>query len=250
MIPIIQIGPLAIQLPGLIILLGLWGGLNLSEKFSPNFKVDPNKIYNLVFIGLIFGLLGARLFYILRYPAVFLEAPFSIFSLNPGLLDPMGGFSTGIITALVYGQRKKMEFWSTLDSLTLFFAVIMVSWGFANFASGNGYGSITNLPWSIMLWGGQRHPTQIYETIFSLIILFYILPKGNKETSPIQGLFFLKFLAFSAGARLFLEAFHGDSYLIANGIRLIQVVSWTILAIALFEVEKRIKRHSNKAQEE
>ncbi len=33
MLPVLQVGPAAIQMEGLILLLGLWIGLTLSEKF-------------------------------------------------------------------------------------------------------------------------------------------------------------------------------------------------------------------------
>ena len=82
MFPIIQIGPMALQAPGLILLIGLWIGLILSEKLAVRFNTQPNQIYNLVFTALIAGLIGARLSYILQNIEAFLESPISVFSLN------------------------------------------------------------------------------------------------------------------------------------------------------------------------
>ena len=48
---------------------------------------------------------------------------------------------------------------------------------------------------------------------------------------------FVWFAALTAGSRLFLEAFRGDSTLIFGGLRLAQVVAWAVLAIALFAGE-------------
>jgi prolipoprotein diacylglyceryltransferase len=48
---------------------------------------------------------------------------------------------------------------------------------------------------------------------------------------------FLPFAALTAGTRLFIEAFRGDSTLILGGIRLAQVIAWIVLAIALFASE-------------
>ena len=106
MLPILQIGPLAIQTPGVIILLGLWLGLNLSEKYAKNNKANPNDIYNLVFIGLISGLSGARLAYIFLHLDTFAESPISIISLNPGLLDPSGGAAIGLIAILTPLKKR------------------------------------------------------------------------------------------------------------------------------------------------
>ena len=63
MLPILQIGPLAIQTPGLILLGGLWLGLSLSERHARRYKVDPGVLYNLVFLLLIVGILGADILF-------------------------------------------------------------------------------------------------------------------------------------------------------------------------------------------
>jgi len=48
---------------------------------------------------------------------------------------------------------------------------------------------------------------------------------------------FLTFSALTAGARLFLEAFRGDSTLIFGGFRLAQVIAWVMLVVVLFVSE-------------
>ena len=61
MLPILQIGPFALQTPGLILLIGAWAGLSLAERYAKRFQINPNQLYNLAFIGLIAGILGALL---------------------------------------------------------------------------------------------------------------------------------------------------------------------------------------------
>ena len=96
MLPTLQIGPLALQTPGLVIILGLWIGLTLAERISPEFKANPNVYFNLALTVMISGILGARLIYAARYLAVFKTTPLNLFSLNPGLTDPIGGIGAGI----------------------------------------------------------------------------------------------------------------------------------------------------------
>jgi len=62
----------------------------------------------------------------------------------------------------------------------------------------------------------------------------------RKSVSP-AGSDFLLLVALTAGTRLFLEAFRGDSTLIFGGARLAQVLAWIVLAVALF-VNDRIRR--------
>jgi len=80
-----------------------------------------------------------------------------------------------------------------------------------------------------------RHPSQVYEIATALFILNLI---GLRKPFSAAGVQFLAFLAWTAGARLFLEAFRGDSTLIFGGLRLGQIFAWIVLAAALVGVER------------
>jgi len=235
-LPIFQVGPLAIQAPGLILLVGLWLGLNLSERVAPRFEFDANTLYNLVLFTLVAGLLGARLGYAIQSFDAFKASPISLISLNPGLLDPLSGLASGLLAAIIYGNRKGLPLWSTLDALTPLFAVFIIALAFSHFASGNAFGTETTVPWGIYLWSAKRHPSQIYEALLAILILWKIWPpKGdNKLIQKLPGTTFWEFLSLSSGARLFTEAFRGDSTLFL-GLRSIQVLAWAILALSLWK---------------
>lgn len=236
MFPILQVGPLAIQVPGLILLLGIWLGLLLAERYSERRGIDSNTLNTLVFLTLITALVAARLSYVFRYPEFFIENPTSIFSLNPSLLDPVGGAAVGFIFLLIYVYRKKLPFWETLDSLTPFLAVMAVALGLSHLSSGAAYGNATELIWGIELWGVKRHPTQIYETIAALIILAVFWPGRQTWNEINAGIYFLGFTASSATARLLIEAFRADSTLLPAGIRAPQVIAWIIIAFSLWGI--------------
>jgi prolipoprotein diacylglyceryltransferase len=246
MIPIIQIGPMALQSPGLILLVGLWLGLLLSERLAPRFRAKPNDVYNLVFVALISGVLGARVSFVVQNYEVFLLNPINIISLNPGLLDPVGGIAIGVISALVYGNRKGINWKPTLDAITPFSCVMLIAYGFSNLASGDAFGAETTLPWGINLWGAMRHPTQVYQILAGCFILGIIWPKmGSSNTiQRIPGETIIGFVALSAGAWLLLEAFRGDSKVLMNGIRTAQVFAWLMLAISLWGYGKLHQRES------
>ena len=236
MLPVIQVGPLALQAPGLLLLAGLWFGLLLAERNAHRFNVDKSQLYNLSFVALIAGVVSARLVYALHYLKIFIDSPVSLISLNPGLLNPWGGLAIALVAVLVYGRSKKLAFWSTLDALTLSLAVISIGIGLSHIASGSAYGTISNIPWGIKLWGAIRHPAQIYETLAAVLILALILP-WRRLIRPIPaGIYFLRFIALSATARLFLEAFRGDSHLLPGGVRTAQVVAWLVLGVSLWGI--------------
>ena len=234
MFPIIHVGPLALQVPGLVLLLGIWLGLTLAERYVSRRGIGSNQLYNIIFIGLISGLIGARLVYVLRYYEIFASNPVSIISLNPGLLDPSGGGAFALIAVLIYGQRYHLKLWDTLDALTPFLAVVGISIGLAHISSGTAFGIETDLPWAIDIWGAPRHPTQIYETLAATLILIITWP-GYKVWNKLQpGVYFLIFAIMTASTRLFLEAFRDDSVLVAGGFRSAQIISWIIIALCLY----------------
>ncbi|MCJ7703663.1 MAG: prolipoprotein diacylglyceryl transferase [Anaerolineales bacterium] len=240
MFPILQIGPLALQTPGLFLILGLWLGLSLAERLSPRFNYDPRILYNIVFIALIAGVIGARVFYAARYFDVFINAPLNLISLNPGLLDPLGGFATGFIAVLIYANRNNVHFWPTLDALTPLLAVAAIAVGLSQWASGDAFGQQTDLPWGIYLWGAKRHPTQIYSTLAAVFALGIIWPRsqGVLKISKTEGTTFLRFTAVSAAARLFLEAFRGNSLIFIANLRAAQIAAWAILALSFWGLQR------------
>ena len=239
MLPVLQIGPVGIPVPAFSLLLGVWLGLSLAERHAPRFGVDGNRLFSLALTALLSGLAGARLAYAARYSRAFIEAPLNLLSPRPELLDPWGGLAAGLIGALIYAQRKEMRLWPTLNALTPAFAVFAVALGISQLASGDAFGAPTAVPWAIELWGARRHPTQIYETLLALLILAACWPAGPLGRRPD---YFLIFTAASALARIFIEAFRGDSVLVFSGFRLAQLAAWLVLAASLWLMGRRFQK--------
>jgi phosphatidylglycerol:prolipoprotein diacylglycerol transferase len=219
----------------LILLIGaLWLGLYLAEKRVEQHGISKDALNNMVYYSILGYMIGGRVSFVLANLSSFTQSPLSVFSINPDLFDPVGALATAILVGLIYGQRQKLLFWSTLDALTPLFAVLAIGLSLAHLAAGTAFGSPTDLPWGVDLWNATRHPTQIYELIASLLV-FGLIWFRKMDFPP--GSSFLPFAALTAGTRLFIEAFRGDSTLILGGIRLAQVIAWILLAIALFASE-------------
>jgi phosphatidylglycerol:prolipoprotein diacylglycerol transferase len=232
MLPYLNFFGMALPVPQLLILLGIYLALGQIERHTPTFKESADDLYNLTFITLIAGLLGARASFAMLHPSAFAGNLLNLFSLNPGLLDAWGGLLVGLVAGIVYGQRKQLKSWTTLDALTPGFLVFLLFVPLANLASGDGYGASAQLPWSIQLWGSQRHPVQLYEFFGGLMILIYLFP-GRRIYSQ-DGLYFSSFLIISSAARLIFEGFHGDSTTAIWQFRDIQLISFGVLALALW----------------
>lgn len=235
MFPILQIGGLAVQVPGLILLLGLWVGLSAAERRSRLYGIPAETLYNLVFACLVAGVTGARLTYAGMHLDVFIRSPLGLFSLRPELLDPLGGLAAALLVAGIIIQRRSLRPGAVLDALTPLFAILLIAVPAANYASGDAYGSLAALPWAVELWGAERHPVQIYELLAALGIFFYLgaRPRSKEFEGQPAGGVFLNFLVLSAAARLFLEAFRGESPVIGPGLRIIQLIAWAVMAAGL-----------------
>lgn len=231
MFPILNLGPLAIQVPGLFLIAGIWVALNLAEREASKRGVSSSDISNLVLVGLVAGIIGARVWYAFRFLNVYAENPASLFSLNPSTLATEEGMLTGLVAGLVYAWRKAMPLWSTLDALTPGLAVFWIALGFSNLASGDAFGAPSRLPWAIDLWGEQRHPSQIYEILAAILILWLVW--RIKRWNAFPGFLFLSWLGLAAGSRLILEAARGDSLIEFGSLRSAQVVSLGVLVLAM-----------------
>ena len=232
MFPFIRLGPFLLQLPGLALLAGVWVGSSLAEKEATRLKVNSADVYNLIFYGLVAGIVGARLTYAARYLSAYLANPFGLFALTPATLYPNAGLVIGIAVAVLFGWRRKLPLRPTLDALAPGLAVFMVALGLVHLSSGDAFGASARLPWSIYLWDDYRHPSQIYEALAALII-FAIAWRQPFGRSGI-GLNFLLVVALTATARVFLEAFRGDSVIWLGGFRAAQVVGLLVLGGCLW----------------
>jgi phosphatidylglycerol:prolipoprotein diacylglycerol transferase len=239
MLPILQIGPLAIQLPGLLLILGVWLGSLLSERSSRTLGLSPAAISNMIFYALIGVILGARLGYVIRFLDLYLESPLGILALNPNTLSPLEGVATGMIVAIVYGQRSGLPLWRTLDALAPGLAVFLIFLALAQLASGDAFGAESDLPWAIELWGARRHPTQVYSLVFASLTLLAVL--RLLRAKPISGFTFLVFTGLAAIGGFIVEAFRGDSLIIFGTLRSAQVVNLVLVMVILLLLHWRAR---------
>jgi prolipoprotein diacylglyceryltransferase len=240
MFPILHIGPLAIQTPGLALILGLWLGLSLAEKRSSRVGIPADQVGQITLWFLLAGAAAARLGMAARYPAAFFTDWTSWFSPNPGLFDLWTGAFGGGLAAIAYLQRKKIALWPMLDALTPLLAVMGVVLGVSHWASGAAYGAPAAIPWGVELYGEIRHPSQVYETLGAAILLGITLRLGGAR-SP--GMIFLPFAALTAAMHLFLETFRADRALWL-GVRQAQLVAWAALAIIFWLMWRQHERRN------
>ena len=241
MFPMINIGPLAIQAAGFILLLSPFLGFYLTGKFSTNLGTHAEAIENGVLIGVIAGILGARLGFMLKNPSLLLNNPLNLLSLTPSMLDRSFGPLIGILAIIILAQKKHLPLWPTLDTMTPLFLLLYMGVHLANYANGNAYGTPTGLPWGISLWNATRHPVQVYAFLLGAALLLGLLihTKMLKTTGFMRsGVLFNAAMAGIAMITLFTRAFTAEKRLLGR-FDVYQLSAFALLLGALTLLYKR-----------
>ena len=232
MFPILSIGPISLPLPPLLLILGFWLGITITDLKAKQSSIDPGFIDKLLWTSLISGLIGARLSFIARNPQAFQGNLVSIVSINPNLFDIAGGILIAFAVGFIIISNSKIPGWKILDLLSPLFIVLLISISLSRFASGDDFGTITSMPWGIFLWGENRHPVQLYYFIANLFVLMLTLKNFPKDVST-PGKTFLTFSIMTTSLYLFLSGFQETQVLIAFGLHLNKILFWLLLTLSL-----------------
>lgn len=242
MYPVLNVGPAALQLPGLILLLGFWLSLNLVGRRAKAEGLPEDVIYNAGMIALLVGLVGARLGYVALHWSAYRNDLPGIMALTTGALSTPAGLLIGGGLAALYLRLHRLPAPTVLDVLAPALALMFAFISLADVSAGSAYGTVSDLPWAIELWGARRHPTQVYELLAALGTLGLLWWARTRR--PYAGFLFLLFLLTYGAARLFLDAFRADAWLLAGGYRTVQVIGLGAVVLALWQMGQQVTQRS------
>ncbi len=180
--------------------------------------IEPDEIFNLTLYGMISGILGARVFYVVEFWDQFRGNLTEISRIDHGGLVFYGGFICATLTLLIYAKIRKMDILRLLDILAPALAVGHAFGRIGCFMNGCCFGKPSEIFCAIrfpegsapaLAFPGQSlHPVQLYEAacnIMLAVILAYLLKK--LRPGQIAAVYF-----FSYGVlRFILECFRGDN---------------------------------------
>lgn len=205
---LLHLGPLQIRWYGLMYVLAFIitfyyvrnairkGKLAMSEKQLDTFM-------GILVIAMI---VGARVFEILFYePAYYFANPIKMLYIWEGGLSFHGSLLFMILTAVWYLNKHKISFWKTADIFIIPIVLGNALGRIGNFINGELYGKITELPWGVVFQGviGARHPTQLYEAAYNIVIFGILFSCRNKNWK--EGTIFGLFLVLYSIARFGVE---------------------------------------------
>lgn len=182
---LLSIGPIDIHWYGLMyvfsfIIVYLYVRAAVKHK---KLNLNLSDVDNLMILLTISMILGARLFEVVLYnPSHYLANPLQIFAVWKGGLSFHGGLTAMILAGFFFARKKKLNLLHLADILVVPLAFAQVLGRLGNFINGELYGTVTNAFWGVKFQGaeGFRHPSQLYEAAYNLVIFSVLFFKRNK----------------------------------------------------------------------
>ena len=238
-----SIGNFQIKWYSVLILLGVILGYYLLQKEAKKHNYPNDFIFNLFFWALIFGFIGARIYYVIFNWSNSQNDPLSIFKIWEGGLAIHGGLLFGFFAILIYCKKYNVNTFKITDMavVSVLLAQAIGRWG--NFFNGEAHGIETTLAQlqsyhipniiieGMYINGHYYHPTFLYESLWCLIGVIILLIVKHYRYLKVGQLTCIYLMWYSFG-RFFIESLRTDS-LMLGGFRIAQIVSVTLFIIAL-----------------
>ena len=241
-----SIGPKDIYWYGVIIGLGFILAVLFVCSDCQKRGVKRENIYDIAIYGLVFGLLGARIYYVIFDFESVRGSFLNFFAVWNGGLAIYGGIIGAAVSTFVYCRRKKLNVLNVFDVCAPGLLIGQIIGRFGNFMNAEVYGRATSLPWQMSINGAAGvHPLFLYESLWNLIGFIFLIIYRNKKKA--DGEIFLMYILWYALGRIWLEGMRQPEYilyLVPNVIGISQVVSAVVIvaaAIGLWKVRGKQK---------
>ncbi|HIR92377.1 MAG TPA: prolipoprotein diacylglyceryl transferase [Candidatus Egerieimonas intestinavium] len=239
---------------GIIIVTGmviaLWMDCHEAKRLGEN----PDTFWDMGMIGILAGVVGARLYYVIFAWDNYKDNLLEIFNLRHGGLAIYGGVIGGFLGLYIFGRIKKLNFAQQVDVAApcLLIGQIMGRWG--NFFNREAFGGYTDglfamqLPVSAVrqneitqqMWDHlqtvngvdmiQVHPTFLYESLWNLALLIFILL--YRKHRKFKGQIFLIYLIGYGLGRAWIEGLRTDQLLLPGvGLPVSQLLSVLLVIV-------------------
>ena len=140
----ISMGPITITWYSICILLGIILAGIIINKEAKRSNIPATFITNLIFWCVVFGIIGARIYYVLFNLDYYSSYPIEIIKIWNGGLAIHGGMIAGLITLIIYCKKYKVNGLKMLDIAApgLILAQAIGRWG--NFFNAEAHGGVVS----------------------------------------------------------------------------------------------------------
>ena len=234
------VGTYPIYWYGIIIASGLLLAVLYAWRSTPRYNVDFNKLVNCILVGIVTGIVGARLYFCFFQWDYYSKNPIEILYINNGGLAIYGGIIGALAGGLTVAKIQKMKLLPILDIAMMGFLLGQGIGRWGNFMNQEAFGIPTNLPWRMVSEGTDMvgvHPCFLYESLWCLLG-FVLLHFYGKYRQRYAGQIFFSYLVWYGFERMIVEGLRTDSLylpfkLFGAGIRVSQALSAVIFIIGI-----------------
>ena len=239
------------------------GGLFLRAEMERKGQ-DPDKAWDIVFMAVVGGIIGAKVYYILlNYPRL-VQDPLGLIFSRGGMVW-YGGFLGATAMVVWEIRRSKLPIGEIADAIAPGLALAYAVGRMGCFLVGDDWGRPTALPWGIRFPEGTPpttvtvlereygftvdpelvarfgevvpvHPTQLYEVAISTAI-FFVLWKLRKHPW-LPGWLFALWLVLAGAERFFIEFFRVKDDRFLGPFTLAQLISIGLITVGVLGVQR------------
>lgn len=231
---------------GVVIALGMLMAIVYASWRCKQQGIKVDDLMDIAIYTIFFGVIGARLYYVVFSPSQF-KTLLDVINIRTGGLAIYGGIIFGAATIVVVCLIKKISWRKLYDCAApaVMIAQAMGRWG--NFFNGEAYGGLVEegSPLYFLRMGLSSrntysdfgsgmwyvHPTFLYESLWNVLgfIIINILFKKKKFDGEVA----LWYFGWYGFGRMFIEGLRTDSLYIGDtGIRVSQLLGFLLFALA------------------
>ena len=230
-----SIGEKSVYWYALIILFGFLMGILIVTLDCEKRGLKKDNTLDIAIYGLVAGILGARIYYVLFSLDEFRDDWLSVFYIWEGGLAIYGGIIGAVISTFTYCKIKKLNVLNVFDicCIGLLLGQAIGRWG--NFFNCEVYGRPTEFFLGMSINNGAPvHPLFLYESLwnFAGVIFLCILRNHKKRNGEI----FLCYILWYSVGRLALEGMRNTRYilyLIPNVLGISQFVAGLLIILSI-----------------
>lgn len=253
----IDLGPIQVHWYGLIIGFGVLLGLIIALRESERRGLDKEIFTDLILFAVPIAIISARIYYVIFQWEYYSQNPGDIIKIWNGGIAIHGALIGSVLTAIVFAKVKKVSFWKLVDiaAPSLLLGQAIGRWG--NFMNQEAHGGeITrsflenmHLPEFIInqmyINGTYYHPTFLYESIWNILGVIILL--SLRKVNLRRGELFLTYVIWYSIGRYYIEGLRTDSLMLTESLRIAQVISIVLIAVAIaLVVYRRVRGHADK----
>ena len=236
-------GPLTVRSYGLMLVLSFIVGMLLAHTRAKKAGVDPHLIPHLFLLVLYAAVVGSRLLYVGENFSHYAADPWRVLRIWEGGLSMYGGVLLAIAVSFFYIRAMGEPFAKVADICAPSLALGEALTRIGCFFNGCCFGISCDLPWAVVFPKDSVaghvfpdthiHPTQLYSSLYSLLIFGILLAVEKRERRPgyIIGLFLL----LHAPARFLVEFVrYAEPSAITFTIANVALTSYQLITLGLF----------------